>query len=132
MPPFVDHIHCHKWIIDLKIIKLLALVASIIAVTYCVEPIEESARILLQSSPYTFFDKTEWQHWHRSGTLTADRPSELTKALQACDADVFPNINPLLTAIYKFWAILPKNLKNHKNYLVRHRPLVFATITLDI
>ena len=41
-------------------------------------------------------------------------------------------INPLLTALYKFWAILPKNFKNHKNYLARHRPLVFATITLDI
>ena len=41
-------------------------------------------------------------------------------------------VNPLLTALYKFWAILPKNLKNHKNYLVRHRPLVFAIITLDI
>ena len=41
-------------------------------------------------------------------------------------------LNILLTALYKFWAILPKNLKNHKNDLVRYRPLVFATITLDI
>ena len=102
MLPFVDHVlsemdnrfsETHK-----KIIILLALVPSIIAVTDSFEPIEELARIYCGDLHTPSLIRTEWQRWKQKWTITpiTDRPSELTKALQSCDADIFPNIKVLL------------------------------------
>ena len=88
--PFVDHIlsemdnrlsETHK-----KIIKLLALVPAIIAVTDSFETIEELATIYCGDLHTPSLIRTEWQHWKQRWTITpiTDRPSELTKAVQAC------------------------------------------------
>ena len=71
---------------------------SIIAVADSFEPIEELARIYCGDLHTPSLIRTEWQRWKQKWTITpnTDRPSELTNTLQACDADICPNIKVLL------------------------------------